>query len=221
MIPLSLKAVIIFEVNMELNVEQMIAEDDELIVPMSIEYREDITSDDFKELCRLCGNCSNQLMPIFAGDGLDHDLSGKIKEYLPISVSLGPFLFYSIHIACLLSIYSLQISCDDDLPSNICYQCASTLISWHELYYACKAADQRLKELSSRLPKLENTIENVSRRRFFIHQFYVREEFQVIYVGQFEDVLEDNDYGEDVTDSIFVQSEVPSEDVDENATKVE
>ena len=71
---------------MEMTNEQMITEDDELIVPMSIEYREDMTADDLKELCRLCGNMSNQLMPIFAGEGLEHNLPDKIKEYLPVNV---------------------------------------------------------------------------------------------------------------------------------------
>jgi hypothetical protein len=81
---------------MEFNVEQMITEDDELIVPMSIEYRDDITADDFSKLCRLCGNCSTQLLPIFVGDGLEHDLSGKIREYLPIIVSLEVLLYLFI-----------------------------------------------------------------------------------------------------------------------------
>lgn len=66
---------------------QMMSEDDELLMPVSIEYQENAFTENLEELCRLCGNRSNQLMPIFTGDGLEHDLSGKIKEYLPIDVS--------------------------------------------------------------------------------------------------------------------------------------
>lgn len=70
---------------MELCIENMVVDEgDEMILPMSVEYRNDITQDDLIELCRLCGNCSNQLMPIFTGDGAEHRLPEKIGEHLPI-----------------------------------------------------------------------------------------------------------------------------------------
>ena len=36
------------------------------------------------ELCRLCANTDNQLIPIFRGEGLEHNLSNKIEKHLPI-----------------------------------------------------------------------------------------------------------------------------------------
>ena len=36
------------------------------------------------ELCRLCANTDNQFIPIFKGEGLEHDISVKLKKHLPI-----------------------------------------------------------------------------------------------------------------------------------------
>ncbi len=59
----------------------------------------------------------------------------------------------------------LQITEDDLLPSKICYQCASTLISWHELYYICKDVDLRMKEIRERCMEKEKipvfTVSNI------------------------------------------------------------
>lgn len=68
---------------MDTNLDSMFIES-ELIVPVSIEFRDDLSPEDFGQLCRLCGNSNPQLMPIFSDDGDEHKLSDKIKEHLPI-----------------------------------------------------------------------------------------------------------------------------------------
>lgn len=35
----------------------------------------------------------------------------------------------------------------DSLPQHMCYQCASTLIAWHDLVISCVEADKKLREL--------------------------------------------------------------------------
>lgn len=42
-----------------------------------------------------------------------------------------------------------QVTEIDKLPLQICYQCASTLIAWHNLYEGCSVADKRLREILS------------------------------------------------------------------------
>lgn len=39
------------------------------------------------EICRVCANSSDHLIPIFEGEGLEHEISSKIQRYLPIQVS--------------------------------------------------------------------------------------------------------------------------------------
>lgn len=53
-----------------------------------IEIKETIT---WTDLCRICATVNDQLIPIFEGEGVDHDLSNKILKHLPIHVC-----FYSI-----------------------------------------------------------------------------------------------------------------------------
>lgn len=38
------------------------------------------------ELCRICANTSDKVVPIFSGDGLEHNLCKKIHSYLPFKV---------------------------------------------------------------------------------------------------------------------------------------
>lgn len=38
------------------------------------------------ELCRICANGSDRFIPIFNGEGLEHDLQNKIQTYLPLQV---------------------------------------------------------------------------------------------------------------------------------------
>ncbi len=43
-----------------------------------------MTKPDTGELCRLCANTDNQFIPIFRGEGLEHNVSSKIEKHLPI-----------------------------------------------------------------------------------------------------------------------------------------
>uniref|UniRef100_A0A023EZ05 Putative c2h2-type zn-finger protein n=1 Tax=Triatoma infestans TaxID=30076 RepID=A0A023EZ05_TRIIF len=78
-----------------------------------------------ESICRICSVNSDYLMPVFSGEGLDQQLSTKISTYLPIKVAE-----------------------DDDLPKKICYQCASTILAWHELVENCLKTEKRLNNLS-------------------------------------------------------------------------
>lgn len=40
-----------------------------------------------------------------------------------------------------------QVTETDSLPQHMCYQCASTLIAWHDLVISCLEADKKLREL--------------------------------------------------------------------------
>ncbi|XP_077275208.1 uncharacterized protein LOC143904411 isoform X4 [Temnothorax americanus] len=75
-------------------------------------------------LCRICANASNHVIPIFEGDGAEHDLSSKIIKYLPIHVSES-----------------------DTLPLQLCENCANILIAWHELHERCLSAEIKLLEM--------------------------------------------------------------------------
>ncbi|XP_071648808.1 uncharacterized protein [Temnothorax longispinosus] len=72
-------------------------------------------------LCRICANASNHMIPIFEGDGAEHDLSSKIIKYLPIHVSES-----------------------DTLPLQLCENCANILIAWHDLREGCLSAEIKL-----------------------------------------------------------------------------
>ena len=75
-------------------------------------------------LCRVCANTSDHLIPIFDGEGLQHDLCNKLHKYLPIRVSEN-----------------------DALPLQLCYHCAATLLAWHELLEGCLNAERRLLQM--------------------------------------------------------------------------
>jgi hypothetical protein len=60
-------------------------------VTMEVEDAERIVMQDkdvifWSKLCRICANDSDKLIPIFAGEGLEHNLSNKIHSYLPLKV---------------------------------------------------------------------------------------------------------------------------------------
>ncbi|XP_014355941.2 uncharacterized protein LOC106708870 [Papilio machaon] len=78
--------------------------------------------DDFTNVCRTCAAVTEFVVPIFIGEGLQNKLADKIHKYLPI-----------------------QVSEEDVLPQVVCYQCVSTLISWHDLVENCSLADIALK----------------------------------------------------------------------------
>lgn len=75
-------------------------------------------------LCRLCACNSELLIPIFDGEGLENSLADKIEKYLPIKVTL-----------------------EDLLPLQVCFHCASTVLSWHELITSCIDAEHKLKRV--------------------------------------------------------------------------
>ncbi|XP_046658832.1 uncharacterized protein LOC124353063 [Homalodisca vitripennis] len=79
---------------------------------------------DITQLCRICANPNEYLIPIFHGEGLEHELKSKISRHLPIKVAES-----------------------DNLPTNLCYQCASTLIAWHDMVVGCLEADEKLRAL--------------------------------------------------------------------------
>lgn len=43
-----------------------------------------IIKSDAGDLCRLCANTDNQLIPIFKGEGIEHNIPTKIEKHLPI-----------------------------------------------------------------------------------------------------------------------------------------
>ncbi|XP_026283064.1 uncharacterized protein LOC113209639 isoform X5 [Frankliniella occidentalis] len=92
--------------------------DEELVEPV----KEEVHSRN--SLCRLCACYTQLLIPIFESEGLENSLSDKIEKYLPIQV--GP---------------------SDVLPVHICFQCASTVLSWHELSESCVEAQHKLKAM--------------------------------------------------------------------------
>ncbi|XP_030032827.1 zinc finger protein 16 isoform X3 [Manduca sexta] len=77
---------------------------------------------DFSNVCRTCAAVSEFVIPIFEGEGLQNNLADKISKHLPI-----------------------QVSETDMLPRVVCYQCASTLLAWHELVSCCVQADAALR----------------------------------------------------------------------------
>ncbi|XP_014249964.1 zinc finger protein 567-like [Cimex lectularius] len=72
-------------------------------------------------LCRLCGNVNDYLIPLFSGEGVEHELECKINKLLPVKVSIY-----------------------DRLPDHICYSCASTIIAFYILLENCKEVEKKL-----------------------------------------------------------------------------
>ncbi|XP_037963496.2 zinc finger and BTB domain-containing protein 49 isoform X1 [Plutella xylostella] len=76
----------------------------------------------FSNICRTCATVTEFIIPIFHGEGLQNNLADKIHKHLPI-----------------------QVTESDELPQVVCYQCASTLLAWHELVACCVQADAALR----------------------------------------------------------------------------
>lgn len=87
-----------------------------------------LTESEFPEMisisiiCRLCANQSDKLIGIYSEDGVNNDLAGKMNLYLPVKVTET-----------------------DNLPLQCCWQCASTVLAWHDLVVTSVEADRRLK----------------------------------------------------------------------------
>lgn len=73
-------------------------------------------------ICRLCANQSDKLIGIYSEDGISNGLADKFNLYLPIKVSEA-----------------------DHLPLQCCWQCASTLLAWHDLVLTSVETDRRLR----------------------------------------------------------------------------
>lgn len=73
-------------------------------------------------VCRLCANENDKLIGIFTEDGLSNDLATKMNLYLPVKVAES-----------------------DQLPLQCCWQCASTVLAWHDLVVTSVEADRRLR----------------------------------------------------------------------------
>lgn len=89
-------------------------------------------------LCRVCANQHDYLIPIFEGEGLDHDMPTKIDKHLPI-----------------------KVRDTDRLPTQICYQCASTVIAYSDLVVNCIDANKKLNKMLKDM-KLEEVKDDVS-----------------------------------------------------------
>lgn len=48
---------------------------------------------DISQLCRICANPNEYLIPIFHGEGKEHELEEKISKHLPIKVNNMVFDF--------------------------------------------------------------------------------------------------------------------------------
>lgn len=70
--------------------------------PLSTITNSTIPTSQLQELCRLCANTDNQLMNIFNGEGLEHDIAKKIEKHIPI---IKVSLYYNL----IILIDSLQI----------------------------------------------------------------------------------------------------------------
>lgn len=81
---------------------------------------------EWMDLCRICANANDHLIPIFEGEGAELDLSSKILTYLPIHVCITIVTIYLIqtkYLECKLFIhrYLKMIHCH--------YNCVTTVQS--------------------------------------------------------------------------------------------
>lgn len=51
----------------------------------------------WSNLCRICANVNDHLIPIFDEEGLQHDLCNKIHKYLPICVCIYFLVVYHFY----------------------------------------------------------------------------------------------------------------------------
>ncbi|KAK3913234.1 Zinc finger protein 184 [Frankliniella fusca] len=78
----------------------------------------------FERMCRICGAYNDYLLPIFDLEGEKHHLDHKIYMYL-----------------------QLQVRREDLLPSQLCYECMSSILSWHVLYQTCQEAHNKFQAM--------------------------------------------------------------------------
>jgi len=63
--------------------ESSVTESEEYYNPEGSEWRQKV---DTGQLCRVCASANEYLIPIFDGEGLEHELGMKIQKHLPIKV---------------------------------------------------------------------------------------------------------------------------------------
>lgn len=63
--------------------ESSVMEGEEYYNPEGSEWSQKV---DTGQLCRVCANANEYLIPIFDGEGLEHELGMKIEKHLPIKV---------------------------------------------------------------------------------------------------------------------------------------
>lgn len=73
-------------------------------------------------ICRLCASQNERLIGIFSDEGLTNDLGNKINSYLPVKVCIS-----------------------DVLPLQCCWNCASTVLAWHELVLNAVETDKKFR----------------------------------------------------------------------------
>ncbi|KAJ6636986.1 hypothetical protein Bhyg_09712, partial [Pseudolycoriella hygida] len=77
-----------------------------------------------KNYCRTCGSSTEELISIFDDEGLGYELNIKISTYL-----------------------HLKVDKSDKLPLNVCVECTTTLISFHNLYVCCMKAKEHYNDI--------------------------------------------------------------------------
>ena len=130
-------------------------------------FSEQISLDDnssISEMCRICANANDHLIPIFKGEGLEHDLYNKIHKHLPIKV-FNLLMFHSasrfkVCNMCFDEFFSFQVSKEDTLPLQLCYHCAATLLAWNDLSEGCLEAQSQLLRLQKQAEKQNVCISN-------------------------------------------------------------
>lgn len=143
-------------------------------------YRNNINLQNY---CRTCGNSTDELISIFDDEGLGYELNIKISTYLHLQVSFNQtkcyhhvksnqnsfhiqfFLFFIRMKAC-SELSFIQVDKSDKLPLNICIECTTTLLSFHNLYLCCLKAKEHYNGIvfaidSTDLPDIQRTATDV------------------------------------------------------------
>ncbi|CAG9860386.1 unnamed protein product [Phyllotreta striolata] len=149
------------------------------------------------EICRLCANQNDKLIGIYSEEGESNNLAIKMNSYLPIKVDKS-----------------------DELPLQCCWQCASTILAWHELVVTSIEADRRLRnspvvtekppEPSAEISQFEEVNEPC--------KFEVLDQNQPVLLGKTEISEYADAYGQYIS---LQQDYLPLEEIYESQSKVE
>jgi hypothetical protein len=75
--------------------ESSVVEGEEYYNPEGSEWSQKV---DTGQLCRVCANANEYLIPIFDGEGLEHELGMKIQKHLPIEVICMCHFFICLYV---------------------------------------------------------------------------------------------------------------------------